>query len=699
MPDGKDSLQDIGDHSSVERKKAGEPPARFIAFWISVLTFAAIYTLLYGADSGRQLLISLTTDQRGEFQVFFDHGAGFSEQDSSRIVVRPGSHTYSIRLTEEPLSALRLDPDPTIVRMRLDTVVIQDRRSAHSATLRLTDLSPLNEIASIGPDETGATVVTAPNAQDPQTLLPVHEEFAPRAWELVIGRACRGLLLLTLGFAVVFRMARPSIGVPVSSLIFGAWMLVAAMAFTSPTSQSVHPDEFSHLAAARYYYSHWIPPRADSPEIIGSYSAYGASYLNELDIVYPIAAKVSQLWEVFGLEETTSLRLFNVLLFGGLLGIAAIFQKSWPTVVVLLLTPQVWYVFSYFNADALALFLSLVATMMYAAPHSPVSRFIEGERVSRAVLFVFVVALGMLAVSKRNYLPVVFITAFFLAARHLQITVATAALGAAGVALLLLKAIAGAALFVMFPRTAAYIAPAGVASLAVFSFFTLWSVVRRPTLRPRLYRLATIFALALAVALPRVIVDIAINGSPGAKSIRMSAVAEERAQLPFKPSTVASNPQSSYPGLALAAKGVTLSEVVGTPYEWFASSWRSFLGVYGYMSVYAPPILYSFLAAAFTSLCFCMAIWAFVHPGARAAFGVAVAGTGLVILGSIVQSWANDLQGQGRYLFPVLAMMAAYLQSQPELSRSRFVAVSISACFCGSTMSFLTVALPAFVNR
>ena len=163
---------------------------------------------------------------------------------------------------------------------------------------------------------------------------------------------------------------------------------------------------------------------------------------------------------------------------------------------------------------------------------------------------------------------------------------------------------------------------------------------------------------------------------------------------------MASNPQGSYPGLALAAKGVTLSEIVGTPYEWFASSWRSFFGVYGYMSVFGPPILYSFLAAAFTSLWFGMAVWAFVHPGARAAFGIAVAGTGLVILGSVVQSWANDLQGQGRYLLPVLAMIAAYLQSQPpELCKSRFVAVSISACFCGSAISFLTVALPAFANH
>ena len=183
----------------MERKRhQGKPPVRFIAFWISVLAFASIYTLLYGADSGRQLLVSLTADQRGGFQDFFDHGASFSEQDWSRIVVRPGSNTYSIRLTEEP-RALRLDPDPTMVRVRLDKVVIQDRNSANSATLPLTDLSPLNEIASIGHEETGATVVSAPNATDPQTLLPVHEEFTPRTWELAIGRACRGLFVAGAG--------------------------------------------------------------------------------------------------------------------------------------------------------------------------------------------------------------------------------------------------------------------------------------------------------------------------------------------------------------------------------------------------------------------------------------------------------------------------------------------------------------------
>ena len=200
MSDGRNSLQDTG-NTCVRNKEElqGKPPVRFIAFWISVLAFASIYTLFYGAGSDRQLLVSLTTDQPGGFQVFFDHGASFSEQDSSRVAVRPGSHTYSIRLTEEPLRALRLDPDPTMVRVRLDKVVIQDRRTANSATLPLTDLSPLNEIASIGHEEIGATMVSTPNAQDPQTLLPVHEKFTPRSWELVIGRACRGFCVAGTG--------------------------------------------------------------------------------------------------------------------------------------------------------------------------------------------------------------------------------------------------------------------------------------------------------------------------------------------------------------------------------------------------------------------------------------------------------------------------------------------------------------------
>ncbi len=689
MPDGRNSLQE----------HQGKPPVRFIAFWISVLAFATIYTLLYGADSGRQLLVSLTADERGGFQVFFDHGASFSEQDSSRIAVKPGSNTYSIRLTEEPLKALRLDPDPTMVRVRLDKVVIQDRRSASSATLPLDDLTPLNDIASIGHEETGATVVSAPNAQDPQTLLPVHEEFTPRTWELAIGRACRGLLLLTVGLAVVLRLARPRTGVPAHTLLFGAWMLIAAMALTSTTSRSVHPDEFSHVAAARYYYSHWLPPRVDSPEIIDSYSAYGASYLNELDLVYPIAAKASQLWSVFGLAETTSLRFFNVLLFGGLVAIAATFRKSWPTCVVLLLTPQVWYVFSYFNADGFALFLALMMTTLFAATDSPVSRFIDGQRVSRVSLGFFAITLGLLLVSKRNYLPVVLVTGLVLAARHLGLKAWTCCVAAIGAGLLSCQLVAGKELVHMFPLTSRWFAPVGLVTLGSVAATALWRISRQPALRLRLYRLVLLFVLAAGVATPRVVADIATNGGPLQKSQRMSAAAEEYAQTQFKPSTLVADLSASYPGLKPAAKGTSFWQIVGPPNEWSTSSWYSLLGVYGYMSIFAPQLLYALLSTAILLLCVSMATWAFRHANARTELSILVSGATLVVLNSILQSWANDFQPQGRYLFPALVMIAAYLQSQPELSKSYAFRIGVAACFAGSVLSFATVALPALAGR
>ena len=286
------------------------------------------------------------------------------------------------------------------------------------------------------------------------------------------------------------------------------------MALTSTTSRSVHPDEFSHVSAAQYYFDHWLPPAVDAPETADSYSAYGASYLNELDVVYLIAAKATHFWSGFGLDATTTLRLFNICLFGVLLAIAWIRPSVWPAAIVLLLTPQIWYIFSYFNADAFAFFLSLLATMLFAANDSPVSRFVEGERVSRVALGIFVVSLGLLLISKRNYIPVVFATALLLAVRHLGVTVWISLLCAVGVALLMFRLVAGDALVYMFPNFAAWFVPAGLILLVVFAVLILLRVVHRPELRPRLYRLACLFVLAFLVALPRVVVDVLENGGP-----------------------------------------------------------------------------------------------------------------------------------------------------------------------------------------
>jgi hypothetical protein len=505
----------------------------------------------------------------------------------------------------------------------------------------------------------------------------------------------RALLLLALVVWMVIRLARSRGGLPVPSLLLGGLFLVAAMALASTTAHPMHPDEHDHVTAARYYLSHWLPPALDAPEIADSYTIWGTTYLSELDVVYLFAAKATEFWPGFGLNETTALRLFNVMLFGVLFVVAWLRRSVWGGAAVLLLTPQVWYIFSYFNADAFPLFLSFIVAMLFAAPDSPVSRFVEGERASRLALGVFVLALGLLFISKRNYPPVVFVVGLSLAVRHLDLNIPGILLGAFGAALLLFRLVAGDQLVYIFPNTAYWFGPVGLLMLGLFTTRILWQVLCQPDLRPRLYRLAVLFTLAVAVALPRFVADFAVNGNSAQKSERMKIAAEQHAGPLFKPSVIAANLSESYPGIHLAEKGVGFSQIIGQPYAWAANSWRSMLGVYGYMNIFAPPVLYWLLSAGMFMLCLSLIAWAYKHPEARRVLIVAVAGVALVALSSFVHSWANAFQAQGRYLLPGLVIIGIYLLSQPGLLRTRSTAFAIALCFMISVLSFVCVALPA----
>ena len=144
-----------------------------------------------------------------------------------------------------------------------------------------------------------------------------------------------------------------------------ATMLAASMAWIS--AFNVHPDEIEHARAADYYRTHWLPPRFDDPDAAPSYSRYGYSYLNERDIVYLIAGKWSLFVAPLVGDIDLSYRLFNLTL---LAAIAIAFVRKAQArhlLVPLTLSAQVWYVFSYFNADAFALAAALFATYQIAA--------------------------------------------------------------------------------------------------------------------------------------------------------------------------------------------------------------------------------------------------------------------------------------------------------------------------------------------
>jgi hypothetical protein len=181
-------------------------------------------------------------------------------------------------------------------------------------------------------------------------------------------------------------------------------VLVVLMAMRSPIN--AHPDELLHFVAGLYFREHWLPPAVAAPDTVRTYSHWGYSYLDHADIVYWAFGKATVLGEGWGLAAPTMMRGLQMLLYWGLVAWAIVRARTFtPALGFLLLTPQVWYVFSYINGDALPFALLTVLVIELGWPDSSVRSFLKGAQ-ARPTPGVFVVGglLGLLALSKLNYL-------------------------------------------------------------------------------------------------------------------------------------------------------------------------------------------------------------------------------------------------------------------------------------------------------
>jgi len=161
-------------------------------------------------------------------------------------------------------------------------------------------------------------------------------------------------------------------------LAFGA---VVTMAVVSRIDS--HPDEGFHVLSASYYKDHWLPPDAGNPDMANYlHGHYGVSHLLVFppQITYLVASKlVSPIANIFR-SFAHGLRLFQVVLFLILVLAVALRPRLDPAYsFFLLLTPQLWYVFSYFNSDAFAFFVTFLVALLLGYPDSIVMRFFKGD--------------------------------------------------------------------------------------------------------------------------------------------------------------------------------------------------------------------------------------------------------------------------------------------------------------------------------
>jgi len=230
-----------------------------------------------------------------------------------------------------------------------------------------------------------------------------------------------GLLLL---YALKYLAGRmDNFTCDIECFFFFVLALIMTMAVIS--RPNMHPDELVHMAAASYYQdNHWLPPAADDPAIETTYSEHGVSRLNSLEIVYVLAGKFLRVFSFLPLEHFVILRIFNISLFALLL-VLCLKQPAFRLICLpLFISPQIWYVFSYFNSDAFALFVLFIISYQVLMKTSSFNLYLHGHyrpfiTVVRGIGFGCLFSLLFL-IKKNFYIFPVFLFCYFLLQLYLK---------------------------------------------------------------------------------------------------------------------------------------------------------------------------------------------------------------------------------------------------------------------------------------
>jgi hypothetical protein len=412
-------------------------------------------------------------------------------------------------------------------------------------------------------------------------------------------------------------------------------LLTVAIVATAATYSGYNsfPDEDLHVRTASYYHDHWLPP-AMTDDLSPYMSNYGVSYF----MLWPPQA-VYLLFEKLRLGLTLdhavpwkAYRFLAVVLWQALVVFVLRGTRDAPAAIALVCTTsQLWYVFTYFNADSFSYVMTALTALQLARPESFARRYLATGAPLRGALFLGACFAG-LALSKANYIP-----------------------------------------FTMF-------------AVAVGTAL-LW---REAALRDRLTRFATVTATCAVLAGPLLAVEAWKN--QGIRSERFEQIRENFAAPGWKPSDIASG--KAQLGLGLRARGVTFLDMFHRPWRWGELSARSFFGVYGQMDVHSPPHVNTLQALCFIALFAFLWHGRRREVGRRdkvlLAFGVAC--ILLTVVGAFWRAWNFDFQAQGRYLFaiiPILVLMTSLATSGAIRDAYWLTATIAVALNCVSLLSAL----------
>ncbi len=407
------------------------------------------------------------------------------------------------------------------------------------------------------------------------------------------------------------------------------------------------PDEIHHFYATDYYTNHFFPPKYDDPEIRNSYSVFGVSYLNYHWFEYFSAGKFAYIFSPFTTNKLVLVRLFNVFLFVLLAFCFVRKSNEYLTFsVFLLVSPQIWYIFSYANNDAFALFIAMILAYQISAEKSFFHKFLQDKNLLGGIFCGILI--GILLTLKTNYYT-----------------------------------------FLLF-----------------IGLWLLWEFRLK-----FIKKFAYILLFAAIIFTFRIDLDLYSNGETNFVGLsylnyfsgnferqksKLMTVQEEYADENYKPSKFENDLQNTDNSMKLKAKGVPYKDIFKV-WRWHEVSFKSFVGVYGYMNIFAPNIYYRLMAILFSAFGLYLFL-ALIYAKRYAETLITLLCFALTMFVSTYLSWTYAVQAQGRYLFPIIPMFALLVYKNRKYLHDFWINSFIFAAFLLSVYSFIFVGLANINN-
>lgn len=398
-------------------------------------------------------------------------------------------------------------------------------------------------------------------------------------------------------------------------------LMVLQMAWFSEYDH--HPDEKAHIDSVDYYTQYSDFPVVGDGRSMSTYQyPWGISRLDDLGVSYFIMGKFKNLITTY-LEDT----VFTCRLFNGVLVIALLFatrnSRFALFMVPFLCSPQFWYLFSYTNRDAFALFLSILLAWQLANSKSALQQYLAqpGWLVHWRHMLLAGILLGILSIELSNYI-----------------------------------------IFILF-----------------FVAVLLWQGLFEANERKQFFqKCLLLLLLAGSIYGVRKAVDVHINGFN--KQEQKTALAEFIAGPEFKPSIAGTN--AGFFGLRLKQKGVSALDLFKPQWDWHHLTFKSFTGTYGHeFAEYSPAWYYDLLQWLYlmvmASLLYAVARYGVLQHWLLTALA-AIFIFGDLLMG-FLYSWLYDFQPQGRYVFPLIPIFMLWFWRIAPL-QSRKVNAFVRAC-------------------